>query len=50
MHTAQGLTHKEIARLLELSPATVRTHLTSSCRRLGVKNKAQMAALVHSVE
>ena len=49
-YTAQGLTHKEIARLLELSPATVRTHLATACRRIEVKNKAQMAALVHGLE
>lgn len=49
VYTAQGLTHKEIARRLELAPATVRTHLTASCRRLGAKNKAQMAAWVHSL-
>lgn len=48
-YTAQGLTHKEIARLLEVAPTTVRTHLIASCRRLGVKNKAQMAVLVHSL-
>ncbi len=46
LHTAQGLSHKEIARLLELSPATVRNHLASACRRMGVRNKAQLAALV----
>ncbi len=46
-HTAQGLSHKDIARLLDLSPATVRNHLSSACRRLGVRNKAQLAALVH---
>jgi DNA-binding CsgD family transcriptional regulator len=50
MHTAQGLTHKEIARLLALSPATVRTHLASSCRRIGVRNKAQLAAVVNELE
>jgi DNA-binding CsgD family transcriptional regulator len=50
VYTAQGLTHKEIARLLELAPTTVRTHLTASCRRLGARNKAQMAVLVHSLE
>lgn len=46
LHTAQGLSHKEIARLLDLSPATVRNHLSSACRRLGVRNKAQLAASV----
>ena len=50
MHTAQGLTHKEIARLLALSPATVRTHLATSCRRIGVRNKAQLAAVVNELE
>lgn len=50
VYTAQGLTHKEIARLLEVAPTTVRTHLTASCRRLGVRNKAQMAALVSSLQ
>ncbi len=50
VYTAQGLTHKEIARRMELSPATVRTHLTSSCRRLGVKSKSQLAVMVAGAE
>lgn len=50
LFTAQGLTHKEIALRLDLSPATVRTHLTSSYRRLGVKSKAQLASWVIGVE
>jgi DNA-binding CsgD family transcriptional regulator len=50
VHTARGLTHEEIARLLELSPATVRTHLATSCRRIGVRNKAQLAAVVNELE
>lgn len=50
MHTAQGLTHKEIERLLALSPATVHTHLATSCRRIGVRNKAQLAAVVNELE
>lgn len=49
-YTAQGLTHKEIARLMDLAPATVRTHLSSSCRRLGVKSKTQLAAMVAGAE
>lgn len=44
--STQGLNYKEMARLLDLSPATVRNHLSSACRRLGVRNKAQLAALV----
>lgn len=49
-HTAEGLSHKDIARLLDLSPATVRNHLSSACRRLGVRNKAQLAALVQACD
>jgi DNA-binding CsgD family transcriptional regulator len=49
-YTAQGLSHKEIARLLELSPATVRNHLAAACRRVQVRTKAQMAALVNNLE
>lgn len=50
LYTAQGLSHKEIARLIELSPATVRNHLAAACRRIGVRSKAQIAALVQSLE
>jgi DNA-binding CsgD family transcriptional regulator len=46
-YTAQGLNHKEIARLLDLSPATVRNHLAAACRRVQARNKAQIAALMH---
>lgn len=50
IHTAQGLSHKDIARLLDLSPATVRNHLATACRRLGARNKAQLAALVQGYD
>lgn len=49
-HTAQGLSHKDIARLLGLSPATVRNHLAAACRRLKARNKAQVAALVQGYD
>ena len=50
VYTAQGLSHKDIARLLDLSPATVRNNLATACRRLQARNKAQVAALVQGYE
>lgn len=41
---AQGHTNKEIARLLCLSPSTVRTYLRDAYRRLGVSNKVGLIA------
>ncbi|WP_181321980.1 helix-turn-helix transcriptional regulator [Trinickia symbiotica] len=41
---AQGLTHKEIARRLDLSPATVRNQIQSIHERLDVRNNAQLVA------
>lgn len=39
---ARGLSYKEIARQLGLSPATVRTYLRDAYLRLGVKNKIEL--------
>jgi len=39
---AGGHSYKEIARLLKLSPATVRTYLRDAYVRLGVRNKVQL--------
>ena len=39
---AQGHSYKEIARLLGLSPATVRTYLRSVYVQLGVRNKIEL--------
>jgi DNA-binding CsgD family transcriptional regulator len=41
---AEGLTHKEIARRLHLSPATVRNQIQSIHERLDVRNNAQLVA------
>ncbi|MEX3980531.1 response regulator transcription factor [Paraburkholderia sp. EG287A] len=38
-----GLTHKAIAKILRLSPATVRNHLQAIHDRVGVHNKAELA-------
>jgi len=45
-HFADGLTNKEIAREADLSPATVRNHLSSIYLKLGVDNKAELATLL----
>ncbi|MEM5366408.1 helix-turn-helix transcriptional regulator [Paraburkholderia azotifigens] len=41
---ALGLTHKEIARLLGISPSTVRKQIVSIHERMGVRNNAELAA------
>lgn len=40
-HVAQGLTDKEIARELDLTPNTVKFHLKNIFRKLGARNRAQ---------
>jgi len=43
---AEGMTNGEIAYRLCLSESTVKTHLSSSFRKLGVSSRAEAAALV----
>jgi len=47
-HIVDGLTHKEIARSLGISPATVRNHTQAVLTKLGARNKAALIKLVHS--
>ncbi|NPV21425.1 helix-turn-helix transcriptional regulator [Bradyrhizobium sp. 81013] len=47
-HIADGLTHKEIARHLGISPATVRNHTQAVLTKLGARNKAALLKLIHS--
>jgi DNA-binding CsgD family transcriptional regulator len=45
-HYASGANYKEIATMLHVSPATVRSHLRNVFQKLGVTNKARLAALL----
>ena len=47
---AQGLTYREIAELLFIAPSTVRTHLATIYKKLGVGNKAALIALLSQGE
>jgi DNA-binding CsgD family transcriptional regulator len=47
---ANGLTHKEIARLLGLSPATVRNHTQAILTKLDVHSKATLSKLLHGTQ
>ncbi|WEZ85331.1 helix-turn-helix transcriptional regulator (plasmid) [Rhizobium sp. 32-5/1] len=48
-HFANGASYKEVARRMDISPTTVRHHLRSAYKKLGVHNKTQMARLVGGV-
>jgi two-component system response regulator DevR len=43
-HLAEGLTDREIAARLGISPRTIETHVGSILHKLGVRNRAQAAA------
>ena len=47
---AEGLGANEIARLLVLSPHTVRTHVKNAFRRLGVHSREEATELVREHE
>jgi DNA-binding CsgD family transcriptional regulator len=47
---AEGLSAEEIARMLFISPHTVRTHVKNAFRRLGVHSRREAADLVHKDE
>ncbi|MBX9456805.1 MAG: helix-turn-helix transcriptional regulator [Rhizobium sp.] len=48
-HFANGASYKEVARRMNISPATVRHHLRSAYKKLGVHDKTQMALLIGGV-
>lgn len=45
---ASGKSHKEIARSLNISPATVRNHIDSIYKKLEVSNKIQLLNVINS--
>lgn len=45
---ARGESYKEIARLLGLSPATVRTYIRNIYLQLGVRNKVELGTALHT--
>ena len=42
LHTVRGLTEKEIANVLDMSPHTVRIHIENSKRKFGSRNKIDL--------
>jgi len=44
----EGLTYKEVARRMSISPTTVRHHLRNAYKKLGVCNKAQILRILNS--
>lgn len=46
---AAGHSYKEIARMLSLSPATVRTYLRNCYLQLGVKSKVELGSVLRAV-
>jgi DNA-binding CsgD family transcriptional regulator len=47
---ANGRTHKEIAKILVLSPATVRNHTQAILMKLGLHNRAALAKQIHAAK
>jgi len=45
-HVAQGLTNKEVAAALFLSPKTIEYHLSSIYRKLDIRSRTQLARLL----
>ena len=43
---AEGMTYREIGETLFIAPTTVRTHLSAIYRKLGVRSKVALAALL----
>ncbi len=47
---AEGMTNGEIAARLFVSEATVKSHITSALRRLGIRSRTQLAIFVNNVD
>lgn len=47
-HMARGLSNREIANALEITPATVKRHVEVILRKLDVENRTQASAVFWS--
>ena len=47
---AEGLSNKEVAGQLDISERTVETHLQSIFRKLGIRKRTRLAALVYKLQ
>jgi DNA-binding CsgD family transcriptional regulator len=48
-HFANGASYKEVARRMNIAPATVRHHLRAAYRKLGVHDKAEASKLIAGI-
>jgi DNA-binding NarL/FixJ family response regulator len=44
---AEGLSNKELARRLALSPQTIKNHLSAILGKLGAANRGEAVAIAH---
>jgi DNA-binding NarL/FixJ family response regulator len=49
-YLAQGMSVKEIARRMEISPDTVKLHLKNIYQKLGLHNRVQAALWYHGIQ
>ncbi len=47
---AGGLTNREVAQLLRISPRTVERHITNVLAKLGLRNRTELAAFMRSAQ
>jgi DNA-binding NarL/FixJ family response regulator len=48
-HVAGGLSNDEIARVLVISPATARTHVSRAMTKLGARDRAQLVMFAYEL-
>ena len=48
--SARGKTYKEIAKVLDVAPATVRNHLETVYKKLGIRTRAELATVLSQLD